>query len=193
MARCYATTSAAEESVSVLEDLDAAGFELRKSELDMDGGKRCLRWLANLHARFMGMKPEGLWQTGSYWHFETRPDELAAMAEGDLKNYAVAIDQRLTNCNYQTLVHGDAKVDNFCFSSDGLAVAAVDFQYVGGGCCMKDVAYFISSCLNETDCERYEIMLLDYYFSELGEALKLSQCSIDIAAVEQEWRPRDCS
>ena len=50
-------------------------------------------------------------------------------------------------------------------------VAAVDFQYVGGGCGIKDVAYFIGSCLYEEDCERYEEGLLDWYFSQLKEAL----------------------
>lgn len=187
VARCYAATSAADESVIVLEDLDAAGFPLRKSELDMDGVKLCLRWLASFHARFMGGRPEGLWQTGSYWHLETRPDELAAMTEGDLKNYAVAIDQRLTNCNYQTLVHGDAKVDNFCFSSDGLAVAAVDFQYVGGGCGMKDVVYFLGSCLSEPQCEQWQKQLLDYYFSELKQALALENKQLDWDKLKAEW------
>ncbi len=187
VARCYATTSEADESVIVLEDLDAAGFTLRKSELDMEEVKLCLRWLASFHARFMGVKPDGLWQTGTYWHLETRSDELAAMAEGDLKNYAEAIDQRLNSCNYQTLVHGDAKVDNFCFSSDGLAVAAVDFQYVGGGCGMKDVVYFLGSCLNEKQCELWQKQLLDYYFSELKQALALENKQLDWDKLKAEW------
>jgi Ser/Thr protein kinase RdoA (MazF antagonist) len=59
---------------------------------------------------------------------------------------AAVIDQVLNNCSYQTIVHGDAKLANFCFSKEG-AVSAVDFQYVGGGCGMKDVAYFLGSCL----------------------------------------------
>jgi thiamine kinase-like enzyme len=67
-----------------------------------------------------------------------------------LKEAAPVIDEKLNTCAYKTFVHGDAKLANFCFAPDG-QVAGVDFQYVGGGCGMKDVAYFIGSCLNEKD------------------------------------------
>ncbi len=87
------------------------------------------------------------------------------MEDVELKQAAIRIDQILRASPYQTFVHGDAKLANFCFSSDGLQVAAVDFQYVGGGCGIKDVAYFISSCLHEEDCERYEDELLAWYFA----------------------------
>ena len=43
-------------------------------------------------------------------------------------------------------VHGDAKVDNFCVGTG--AVAAVDFQYVGGGVGVQDVVYLLASCLD---------------------------------------------
>jgi len=85
-------------------------------------------------------------------------------------------------------VHGDAKLANFCFSSDGKQVAAVDFQYVGGGCGMKDVAYFISSCLDERECERLEGPLLAHYFAALKEALTEYQPEINSAEVEAVWR-----
>jgi Ser/Thr protein kinase RdoA (MazF antagonist) len=134
-------------------------------------------------------KPEGLWKTGTYWHLETRPDELQAMEEGTLKQAASILDFTLTEAPFQTLVHGDAKLANFCFSQDGTQVAAVDFQYVGGGCGMKDVAYFISSCLDENECERMEEMLLDAYFSSLKDALEMHHPYIDVAAVETAWRP----
>ncbi len=187
VARCYATTAAAGESMIVLEDLDAAGFSLRKSELDKAGVKLCLCWLANFHATFMGVRPEGLWLTGTYWHLETRPDELAAMAEGDLKKVAVALDERLNNCRYQTLVHGDAKVDNFCFATNGQAVAAVDFQYVGGGCGMKDVVYLLGSCLSERQCKQWQHELLGYYFVELKQALEIVNKPLEWDRLKAEW------
>jgi thiamine kinase-like enzyme len=150
--------------------------------------KACLKWLANFHATFMGKEPSGLWAVGTYWHLETRPDELEALEDEALRASASKIDALLSSAHYQTLVHGDAKLANFCFSEDGLQVAAVDFQYVGGGCGMKDVAYFIGSCLYEEDCERHEDELLEYYFAELRAGLKRRNSDIDPDALEQEWR-----
>ncbi|NOY73839.1 MAG: choline kinase, partial [Gammaproteobacteria bacterium] len=91
VAQCYATMEAENERIILLEDLDAVGFPIRRSTLDSAGVKLCLRWLAHFHATFMSEKPEGLWQTGTYWHLATRPDEWAAMAESDLKQVATEI------------------------------------------------------------------------------------------------------
>ena len=85
-------------------------------------------------------------------------------------------------------MHGDAKLANFCFSEDGSKVAAVDFQYVGGGCGMKDVAYFISSCLDEDDSERMEQALLDRYFERLQAALASVGSDVDFEALHKDWR-----
>ncbi len=98
----------------------------------------------------------------------------------------------LSGARHQTLVHGDAKLANSCFSPEGTSslsrVAAVDFQYVGGGCGMKDVAYFLGSCLDEAECEAREGELLDLYFDLLGSALGRLQPDVDAASVEREWR-----
>ena len=173
-----------EETLLVLEDLDAAGFSARNL-LEIQG---CLRWLAHFHATFLGVKPTGLWETGTYWHLATRPDEWAALPEGSLKNAAGKIDAKLKDATYQTLVHGDAKLANFCFSPSGDRVAAVDFQYVGAGCGMKDVAYFIGSCLRESECESRVEELLDSYFEELSLALLAKQPDIAPESVVTEWR-----
>lgn len=185
---CYALEFDDDEFLMVLEDLDASGFPLRKETVTMSQIHACLDWLAHFHARFMGHSPTGLWDVGSYWHLDTRPDEWAAMKEGDLKTYAPQVDEKLNTSRYQCFVHGDAKLANFCFSDDGKKVAAVDFQYVGGGCGIKDVAYFIGSCLYEDDCERFEQDLLDRYFLTLRTALADSQSNIDQDELEKEWR-----
>lgn len=168
-----------------MEDLDAAGYDLRKQTVSLPEMKACLSWLANFHAFYLGKEPLGLWAEGTYWHLDTRPEELRVMRDGPLKRKAAAIDQALKSCRYRTIVHGDAKLANFCFAADG-RVAAVDFQYVGGGCGMKDVAYFLSSCLYEDGCEQHEKELLDHYFAVLREAVQLDeQESIEL---ENEWR-----
>jgi hypothetical protein len=77
---------------------------------------------------------------------------------------------------------------NFCFSADALQVAAVDFQYVGGGCGIKDVAYFLSSCLHEEDIVRHEEELLRYYFVLLENALGNYSKDVKIQEVIEEYR-----
>jgi hypothetical protein len=186
--RCLALETRGDEILMVLEDLDEAGFSVRRQSVGEQDLLACLRWLANFHATFMGCKPDGLWEQGTYWHLDTRPDELEALTDLPLKQAAKAIDRLLKENRYRTLVHGDAKLANFCFSAGGEQVAAVDFQYVGGGCGMKDLAYFIGSCLTEGECERQQGWLLDNYFSVLKQSLARFQPSVDAKRLEDEWR-----
>ena len=171
----------------VFEDLDASGFKGRKQSVGWKEMQLCLSWLAYFHATFMGEKSEKLWTQGTYWHLETRPDELKAMRDVELKNAARAIDRKLNSCKFKTFVHGDAKLANFCFSDDGNSVAALDFQYVGGGCGMKDIAYFVDSCLSGDEAESWEDDILDYYFKELKKALDVKKKNIDFEALKKEW------
>ncbi|MEM7092229.1 MAG: phosphotransferase [Actinomycetota bacterium] len=173
----------------VFEDLDGSGFAGRRQRVGTAELEACLAWLADFHATFMGTRPEQLWPTGTYWHLETRPEELEALDDDMLRAAAPAIDRALSATRFQTLVHGDAKLANFCFSDDGRRVAAVDFQYVGGGCGMKDVAYFIGSCLDERECEHRAPTLLDRYFELLATSLRKAPTTVDPAAVEADWRP----
>jgi hypothetical protein len=186
--QCLALESQGDEVLIVLEDLDASGFPARLTSVSMTEIETCLSWLANFHATFMGQQPAGLWQVGTYWHLATRPDELAVLSDADLKKAASEIDRKLQSSPFQTFVHGDAKLANFCFSEDGKQVAAVDFQYVGGGCGMKDVVYFIGSCLRENECQRWEQQLLNFYFDALAEALQIHHHTIDTDEVEKNWR-----
>ena len=185
---CMAIEFFGDEVLMVLEDLDLAGYEARITEVSWNEIELCLQWLANFHATFLEEKPKHLWEQGTYWHLETRPEELEVLADENLKRAANSIDQKLNETAYQTFVHGDAKLANFCFKSDGTGVAAVDFQYVGGGCGMKDVAYFIGSCLDESDCEKYEKELLDFYFKELKKGMAHKNKKINFEYIEMDWR-----
>lgn len=177
-----------EEVIMIMEDLNASGFSKRMNSVGWTEIKTCLRWLAYFHATYLKQTPEKLWKVGTYWHLDTRPDELKIMDDQKLKAVAPSIDQLLNSGQYQTFVHGDAKLANFCFSEDGKNVAAVDFQYVGGGCGMKDVAYFVGSCLYEDDCEAMEKQILDFYFDALKAAVTEKHPDIDYEELEQEWR-----
>jgi hypothetical protein len=189
--------SIGERTLLVLEDLDAAGFDLRRHRVSPGELVACLRWLARFHARFLGVKPEALWNAGTYWHLATRPDELAAVRDAAVRRAAPLIDARLNGARFRTLVHGDAKLQNFCFAAAGDAVAAVDFQYVGAGVGVKDVAYYLSSCLTPRELEREAPRHLDSYFRELRDALTDALADpakapfvthTELAALEAEWR-----
>jgi len=107
----------------LMEDLTSQ-YPLHASSLSLTEAFVCLQWLATFHARFIGATPLGLWPRGTYWHLDTRQDELYSMPDGELKACAAKLDNQLNECPYQTIVHGDAKVANFCFSADKSAVAA---------------------------------------------------------------------
>ncbi|MEC9072168.1 MAG: inositol monophosphatase family protein, partial [Myxococcota bacterium] len=144
-----------------------------------------LRWLAHFHARFLGDSGEGLWSCGTYWHLATRAEELDNIKGTRLHRFASLLDARLRCGGFPTVVHGDAKLANFLFTEDGGEVAAVDFQYVGRGAAMRDVAYFIGSCLSGSECERREAEVLEAYFSVLRTCLP---AEVDAVALEAEWR-----
>ena len=195
VAKCYGTTTSENEFLMVLEDLDANGFSVRKQQAIIEHMQACLKWLANFHEQFLfdtskasNKTFKGIWDIGCYWHLDTRPDELDALTDLELKQAAPKIDQALRDCKYQTLVHGDAKLANFCFSDTEKSVATVDFQYVGRGCGMKDLAYFIGSCLDSEGCEKYAGGLLDFYFKCLEKALVKGKSDISFSLLEKEWR-----
>lgn len=176
----------------VLEDLDAAGFAGRPvapSEAEIEA---VLEWLARFHASTLGMSTDGLWPIGTYWHLATRPDELAEITAPRLRNLAGPLSAAIDTAEFRSLVHGDAKVENFCFGEGGRTgqVAALDFQYVGGGCGMKDVAYFLSSCRESDALLRHEASDLDVYFVALRRALRelAAAPGVDDDAVVREWR-----
>jgi len=195
----------------VMEDLQHLGFADKESPLSLTDIKAVISWLAHFHARFIGHQANDLWPVGTYWHLKTREDEFNNMADSPLKKAAHVVDSKLNNARYQTVVHGDAKLANFCFcdlTSRGVAkvegnltnklteqvsnkisrVAAVDFQYVGKGVGVKDLAYFLGSCLTADDLTRLHDELLDYYFKVLGLACHKYQPDINVPALEAEWR-----
>ncbi|MEZ8825483.1 phosphotransferase [Vibrio amylolyticus] len=179
----------AQKHLIVMEDLAQAGFPIVSTKATKAQLAACLKWLAYFHAKHIGHLGEGLWPSGTYWHLQTRPDELDKLVDAPLKKVAETLDRVLTEAPYQTLVHGDAKLANFCFSDCGHVAASVDFQYVGRGCAMKDVVLFMSSAVEPDACWEMESSILDQYFGFLQSALELYRPDIDSQDVEAHWRP----
>lgn len=176
--RFYGAHTAGHERVVVLEDLHAAGFTHGLASSRPAHRAAALHWLAHLHAAFLGPVPPELWPVGTYWHLGTRKAELAATPDRRWRRLAPRLDTALRSARFQTVVHGDAKPANFLWSPTDYAVAAVDFQYVGGGPGVRDVVYLLGVTDPQDD-------LLDDYFDVLRALLP---AEIDGAALEAEWR-----
>ncbi|WOI36034.1 oxidoreductase family protein [Alteromonas sp. CI.11.F.A3] len=188
---CLAAASGENNSsahILVMDDLDHAGYTQRATSLSVKQAQTVLRWLAAFHARFMGIVDSNVWPEGTYWHLSTRQDEWQAMEDGPLKKEAGRLSTQLSSARFQTLLHGDAKVANFCFTPDFSQCGGVDFQYTGLGVGMKDVAYFIGSALSESDQRAHTTSSLDYYFDCLRSQLIGTQYESQYLEIEQEWR-----
>lgn len=178
LAACYGAENLGETRLLLLEDLGHSGFSPGRPPQIRAG----LRWLAQFHAGFLAVRPVGLWEQGSYWHLDTRQEEFQRMPAGVLKEAARGIDQLLKKARYQTLIHGDSKPANFLWKNSEEA-AAVDFQYVGVGCGIRDVAYFLDCCLSYNGSQKQAESWLDFYFHELH------QQPVDLPdGLESEWR-----
>ena len=199
--RCLGSAAWGDERLLLLEDVDASGFPRRVTRVSPEELDACVRWLAAFHAAFLGEPPTGLWPKGTYWQLGTRPDEWARMPEGRLKRSAKAIDAVLDASRFQTVVHGDAKPANFCFRDReeargagvgkrdgrrgrrrGAWALAVDFQYVGGGCGVKDLAYLVGACLEDrrgAHVLAQEDRVLRVYFEALGAGLDRRSVAVD--------------
>ncbi|GGQ31786.1 phosphotransferase [Shewanella litoralis] len=189
--QCLYVEQQTNETLLVLQDLHTIGFTRVNPHVTPTVVRACLTWLGYFHAQYMSATPNGLWPVGTYWHLDTRPDEYAALSDGPLKSAAVMIDRVLSQCPFQTLLHGDAKLANFCFSEDNRA-AAVDFQYIGQGCGMKDVIMLLSSVLNYHEPESMIDAYLEHYFSELTHGLRKFHPHINPQDVLHAWRPLYC-
>jgi hypothetical protein len=156
-----------------MEDLTSQGFQAQK-RIDFSQVKLCLKWLAKFHQTYLGKEADSLWNIGTYWHLKTRPDELKKISQED-QHLAVLIDEKLNQCPFKTIIHGDAKLSNFLLKKE--TVAAVDFQYTGGGVGVKDLAYFLSSVYDSFELFEMEEKCLSFYFNELNNK-----------DIEKEWR-----
>jgi hypothetical protein len=188
VARCLGAFTNEECSHLLLEDLCDSGFQ-PQPDPDLEQVVSGLSWLACFHARFLDNQPPGLWEQGSYWHFGTRDIEWKKMPTGPLKEHAAALHRCLQNTQYKTLIHGDPKPPNFCWNANGMA-AAVDFQYVGTGCGIRDVALFLDRGLGRERCRAEESDWLDRYFQLLKKALERNAQFVDFNALEADWRAR---
>ena len=192
---CMSTQHSDQHILLVLEDLNASGFRARYTDINpstqMNIVHATIEWLACFHASMLSVDTSKLWAVGTYWHLGTREDEWQVMPNSALKSAAKEIDAILNNAQYQTLLHGDAKLANFCYSrtvESSTDIAAVDFQYTGKGAGIKDLVYFLGSCFDESALTQHAQHCIEHYFTCLNSAVRQLAPDADIQALEAEWR-----
>lgn len=74
----------------------------------------------------------------------------------------------LTNPMPFTVLHGDYRLDNLLFGSSLDDVAVVDWQTAAVGPPMRDVAYFLGTCLEPQERQNHEERLVADYHAALG-------------------------
>ncbi|RDV27438.1 DUF1679 domain-containing protein [Alteromonas aestuariivivens] len=177
-------------SLLVLEDLKYSGFSVTPTTLSAQQCQPVLQWLAQFHGQFIGIDTPGTWSRGTYWHLGTRQKEFEAMPGGPLKSSASKLEKALFCSPYQTLLHGDAKVANFCFTPDFSQAAAVDFQYTGKGIGVQDLVYFLGSALEESEQKVHFDELVDNYFEYLWRVIANKSGHQKANEVTADWRVR---
>ncbi|WP_033104233.1 oxidoreductase family protein [Pseudoalteromonas sp. ND6B] len=180
---CIKAINKGDEFALVFKDFSKQGY----TQATTENIKAILKWLAQFHAFHLNATFDGLWEQGSYWHLDTRPDEFNNLPKkSDIKQAATQLNNALKQCDYQTLIHGDAKLANFAANSQG-HIRGYDFQYVGAGVGVVDVMYFMTSCLDDSELHKHAQTYLDYYFSKFKKALSHYQPAVNADDVIAQW------
>lgn len=171
-----------------MEDLKESGYINETVNGNIQLLKPCVKWLANFHATYINLQDSKIAQQGSYWYLDTRPEEFENMPDSLLKQSAKSLDKALRQAQFKTLLHGDAKLGNFCFDKEYQHCAAIDFQYSGLGVGVKDVVYLLGSALDENELFSHADSVIDLYFGELKSAMSTQFKPDFINNLISEWR-----
>jgi thiamine kinase-like enzyme len=123
---------------------------------------------------------QSIWLNGGYTYLSTRLSEFANLAQDTSSEWSSILTQPLPNSRsnlslaesvaefltpsppnsnsssqspisaYQTLIHGDVKSENLFTTTPGTSVAFYDFQYVGLGLGVSDLAKFFTCSVPES-------------------------------------------
>ncbi len=108
---------------------------------------------------------------GLFSAFLERYDDVLSQ---NVRDVVTRLGQRLGDFSgysspYACVVHGDFRTDNLLFGARGgtVPLAVVDWQTVSVSSPLLDVAYFITTSLDDEMCARLDATLLEYYMAEM--------------------------
>ena len=108
--------------------------------------------------------------------FDQFLDRYNASIDDPLRTFVSRLGNELSlfsgyEAPFAAVTHGDFRTDNLIFegASGQVPLAGVDWQTIGVGSPLLDVAYFITTSLTPEDCESNEQDLLSYYLNCLSD------------------------
>lgn len=116
---------------------------------------------------FAGMFPD-LWAMYATKFADTLPPGGREAGQAITSNYATIM--KTLDAKPTTLVHQDFRCDNLMFAPDGTDVTVIDWQSVGRGASVYDLAYFISGSLDTELRRANERALVDEYVRVLARS-----------------------
>lgn len=177
-------------SVLILEDLSPAATGDQVQGCGLERAGEALEALALLHAATWGDRcpPERYWLVSSAVAPRLFHAGTLSARRGFLKNYGNLLSDhtrrlydstrteniertvRLHRDVPQCMVHGDYRLDNMFFRSDGRLRAVIDWQLSSFGPAVSDIAYFICGSIDPEVSEAEIDALLDRYHRALVSA-----------------------
>lgn len=107
--------------------------------------------------------------------FQAFLERYDAVLSDEIRDVVTQLGARLSDFSgykspYACVVHGDFRTDNLLFDGQGgsVPIAVVDWQTVAVSSPLLDVAYFITTSLDDESCRRDEHELLDFYLGEMS-------------------------
>ncbi len=168
----------------LMEDLQPFRFVSQLDVLAAEDARACIDGLASMHAHYWEQpeldRVESLYQFSDWAEIYTPiiasgwplfqkdfgpliPHEMFPMYEPG-NAAAGAIFQYFSRCRPKTLLHGDARIENFCFNRDTGAARAYDWQLAAAGPGIYDVMYFFANSVGpETLFDQGESLLRNYH------------------------------
>ena len=169
----------------LLEDLSGERVGDQVEGCNLEEARAALRSLANFQSTFWGRSfddvpwinngarqsqvQHGLFMKALPTYLEVFKDDIDEQTSKQLdwliENGAALLE---ANNTHATLNHGDFRLDNLFFRSDGADPILIDFQTVNVYNPMADVAYFLLPNLND-EAQKSVEQLVRYYWDALGD------------------------
>ena len=124
-------------------------------------------WLGRLDAAAGAFLGE-LMQGATEQFIEAYAEALSAQDAATLRAAAALIGRwSSAETDIISITHGDYRLDNLMFPIDGPGVSAVDWQTASAGPPLRDLAYFLGTCLTPELRRAHEDELVGLYLSAL--------------------------